>query len=246
MKSNARGNYAMKWMLPIVSLCLLSLVVTSAESASNPHSMTIVQYTIKHNNTGGDCTLFGTWDNPSGTCTLTSDIIAGPINYNVQDVILSIEGNGITLNGNGHAIIDNHPQAGKTGVYISRQNRVTIQNLAITNCAYGIFLENGATKNVVKNSVITGNSWSVSGIALVQSSDNIITANNISYGNVTLTHNSDNNVLTGNTVIPYYGATSFYLTNESSNNIISNNIIRYRIEQDSTCVNNIVNDNIFR
>ena len=49
---------------------------------------------IMNNATGGDCTLFGNWNDVTSTCTMTTDIAEG----------IQIDSNGVTLDGIGYKI----------------------------------------------------------------------------------------------------------------------------------------------
>ena len=77
---------------------------------------------------GGDCSAIGTWDIPSKTCTLTTDV-----NRDGNRTI-AIEDDGITLDGNGHKVIG---IGSDDGVYTDMSN-VTVKNLDVSGFARGI------------------------------------------------------------------------------------------------------------
>jgi len=96
-------------------------------------------------NSGGDCSQFGTWDPYSRTCTLTTDIS--------ETIILNASN--ITLDGNGHAI-RNAGYAIWRADWGSNQDlvtltRVTIKNFIIDQCYMGLSLKK------VSSSVVTNN-----------------------------------------------------------------------------------------
>jgi len=77
---------------------------------------------------GGDCNAIGTWDAPSKTCTLTTDV-----NRDGNRTI-AIEDDGITLDGAGHKVIG---VGSDDGVYTDMSN-VTVKNLDVSGFARGI------------------------------------------------------------------------------------------------------------
>ncbi len=94
---------------------------------------------IRDDATGGDCTVFGIWDPNTRTCTFTSD---------VNETIMLYASN-ITLEGNGHSLSGGGGGYGIRGWYVSGVN---IQNLNISNFAYGIqFKGNAGNSNIVNN-----------------------------------------------------------------------------------------------
>ena len=80
---------------------------------------------IRDDATGGNCTLIGTWDNSTKTCTLTTNLAQ----------IIQIDNDGITLNGNGHIITGNGTGC---GVDLYYRNHVTIKNLIVEKFVSGI------------------------------------------------------------------------------------------------------------
>ena len=106
---------------------------------------------------GGDCSSIGVWDAVSKTCTL---------NKNVAETI-SIEDDGITLNGNSHSVIGT---GSGDGVYVDVAN-ANVKNLSISNFARGVVyaapfslfsiptggtIDNLALSNIVRNVMIEG------------------------------------------------------------------------------------------
>lgn len=201
--------------LRIASLFFFLLVFLSLSHLQIAGATT--QYTITNNASGGSCTVIGTWDLTSKTCTLTTDIVvpAGP-NYGIE-----VYGKDITLDGNGHTISGSGSGVGVSAMDID--GNITIKNTIIQNMGTGILLisgdrrgciaENNSVSNSgngiqagdmtgyheIRNNVLTAN---VNGINLFNSSSNQVEGNTIS-GNTTglyLDYFSISNVITGNTI----------------------------------------------
>ena len=119
---------------------------------------------IQDNASGGDCVSIGVWDNSTKTCILTTDL-----NESVQ-----INGDNITLDGNGRQLTGNNTGF---GIIIDYWKNITIKNLKIKNFAYGIYISNSENNSITDN-IISNNSET--GIALLNSHANLITENEIS------------------------------------------------------------------
>jgi len=76
---------------------------------------------IRDDATGGDCTLIGTWDPSTKTCMLTTDL---------ENLTIEIDNDEITLDGNGHELINGFDYSG-FGLIISERSGVKIKNLII-------------------------------------------------------------------------------------------------------------------
>jgi parallel beta-helix repeat protein len=167
------------------------------------------------NATGGNCTLIGTWDNSTKTCTLTMDLTS-----NIQ-----IDSNNITLEGNRHTLTGNNTGS---GVYLVSKGGVTIKNLNVKNFTSGILLyygyENTLTNNIVnlnyngiylnrggKNTVID---------SIVNSNYNgiyLLFGDGESRGRNTLINNTANSNYNG-IVLGYVETNNTLLGNNASNN----------------------------
>lgn len=226
---------------------------TYSQDLSNPHFVFIQSNPstkfINDNSTGGDCTLIGTWDSATKTCTLTVDVYE----------TIQIDSNGITLDGNGRTITGTGPGY---GVYLNRRNGVTIKNLNVQTFTYGISLifSNGNTltnnratiflqfstdntldantassgydgihfvasyRNKLTNSTISSNT--ANGVSLYLSDYNTLTNNNISSNGYGIsTSLSDGTIITRNTVRSSgYSGISFYYSSAQvyNNNFINN------------------------
>jgi parallel beta-helix repeat protein len=170
---------------------------------------------ILDNATGGNCTLIGTWDNSTKTCTLTMDLTS-----NIQ-----IDSNNITLEGNRHTLTGNNTGS---GVYLVSKGGVTIKNLNVKNFTSGILLyygyENTLTNNIVnlnyngiylnrggKNTVID---------SIVNSNYNgiyLLFGDGESRGRNTLINNTANSNYNG-IVLGYVETNNTLLGNNASNN----------------------------
>jgi parallel beta-helix repeat protein len=158
---------------------------------ANPH-MVIIQPThstvyLRNDATGGDCTAVGNWNSFTATCTLTADITG----------TVEIDSNGITLDGNSHAI-----SGGSLGVYLFGISNVTITNTTVTGFNIGIRLYN-STNNTISHNTVASNG---TGLYLSESSYNTIannTASNNTYVGIyvdSFSYNTDHdNTISGNT-----------------------------------------------
>ncbi len=190
------------WM-SLICMVLLFGLVAGAEA-----------YSIRDDATGGDCTLFGTWDAVTKTCTLTTDF------SNVSGDGISIDSNGITLNGNGHTVSSVIGQYNK-GVSFIGFDYITVKNLIIQNFYYGIWYRS-------RDSIIAGNAISggAFGIHPDYAYNTMVMGNNISANTWGIqAYDSDNNVIAGNTISCCSTATGISLYLYSSGNIVKGNTI---------------------
>lgn len=169
------------------------------------------EWHIKDDATGGECTLIGTWDAGSKTCTLTQDLTQSSI---------FIDSDYLTLDGGGHTTTGSSAIA--VGVYLLSRTGVTIRNLNVTSFSYGIFL-NSSSNNTLTGNTSNNNSL---GIYLVYSSNNTLAGNTVSntdfYGlswGISL-YLSHNNTLTGNT--SNNRSLGIYLEYSSNNTLTGN------------------------
>ncbi|MDO8736789.1 MAG: NosD domain-containing protein, partial [Thermoleophilia bacterium] len=105
--------------------------------------------TITNNSTGGSCTVIGSWNPATLTCTLTTDV---RINSGKNGIV--VNSNGITIDGNGHKITSNGGLA--TGVSLSVRSNITIKNLTIKSFNYGVYLL-ASTNTKIFNNNFEGN-----------------------------------------------------------------------------------------
>ncbi len=114
---------------------------------------------------GQDCTIIGAWNSATLTCTLMYDVQMAP---GVGDGN-HIDSDGITLDGNGHAITGNNI-AGSNGIYLSGGTGVNIKNFRnVTNFHDGIYLA-GSSNNTISGD--TSYSNGNNGINLTSASNN--------------------------------------------------------------------------
>ncbi len=126
---------------------------------------------IENDENGGDCNDIGTWDNVNKTCFLNKDLA-------INDQILIINTNGVTLDGQGHHIIGDGLS---DGIYIGNSNNLKILNLQISNTRNGIFLNNSSDNTIANVTTV----WNTeNGIWAIHDSDNNIIKNNLSGFNI--------------------------------------------------------------
>ncbi|MBI5870349.1 MAG: right-handed parallel beta-helix repeat-containing protein [Actinobacteria bacterium] len=135
---NSAALKALKSFSILIVLLLLGLVAAqSAQAASAKY--------VSDSATGGDCTTFGIWDAASKTCTMTANVNAGTSNG------IEILSNGITLDGNGFAVIGSNGYT--TGVPLSVRTGVTVKNLTVSQFNYGIYLLSSNSTTLTGNTV---------------------------------------------------------------------------------------------
>ncbi|CAG1001988.1 MAG: cell surface protein [Candidatus Methanoperedens nitroreducens] len=227
--------------------------------AADPISSTIF---ISDDATGGDCTLVGTWDNSTKTCTLTTDLAE----------TVQIDDDGITLNGNGHILTGSGTGS---GVYLPGRSGVTIKSLTVKNFTDGIYYNNyppdiGFENTLIDNNAnsnyrngiyfyfgernnLTNNTANLNldgGIVLERTGYDTLLYNNASYNNISgiYLYQSSNNMLIGNNASNnvYYGILSYQsYENTLKNNIVNTNSfgIFFRSGYRNTFINNIANSN---
>lgn len=167
---------------------------------------------IRDDVNGGDASSIGKWDWPTKTCTLTQDV----------SETIEIMGDGITLDGAGHTVTAD----GGTGVCFYYKQYVTIKNLNVTGCGYGISLQN-SSKNILTDNTVSGNEYGIT-LYYYYSSDNTLTNNNISNNKYGIhLRNSSGNILTGNTLTgdgsDQFDEIGIWLENDSNSNTLTNN-----------------------
>ena len=122
---------------------------------------------IENDENGGDCNEIGIWDNTRKTCYLNRDLA-------INDQILIINTNGVTLDGQGHRITGDGLS---DGIYIGNSNNLKILNLQISNTRNGIFLNNSSDNTIANVTTV----WNTeNGIWAIHDSDNNIFKNNLS------------------------------------------------------------------
>ena len=157
--------------------------------------------------TGGDCTTIGNWDLTSRTCTL---------NTNVYETIEILSDN-VTLDGAGHTVKCLY---GGNGVYVGHREGVTVKNLTIETCQYGIYVYSGnnidLTNNMMSGCNVTGFYFVYTSFSSITAS----TANSCRYDGIAL-NSSHNNIVAENTANSNY--IGFRLAKANNNNTLVNN-----------------------
>ncbi|MFA6470383.1 MAG: NosD domain-containing protein, partial [Bacteroidota bacterium] len=138
---------------------------------------------IADNETGGDCSTIGNWNQPTKTCTLTTDLTE----------TVQIDSDGVTLDGNGHKITIT-PEYTVNGVYISGKASTTVKNLTVNGAYEGISLWQVSGGSIASN-ILTGN---MDGMRILSSNDNTIKSNVVSDNyriGISIYSSSDNKIL---------------------------------------------------
>ncbi|MDO8736465.1 MAG: NosD domain-containing protein [Thermoleophilia bacterium] len=200
-----------------MALGLSYLTVDRADAATAP--LYVLSDTVNQ------CTLIGSWDDPSKTCTLNTDI-------NVDtgyDAGIAITSSGITLDGNGHSLKgqgagDGNPAGVEASLISGTITGVTVKNLIVngfdsalslhycTACAvndntlsnngYGMQLYGTTNSSISGNTTNDNNIFSVpiTGIYLSASTGNMVSGNFAAGNgsNIELVDSSDANTISGN------------------------------------------------
>lgn len=103
---------------------------------------------------GGDCSLIGSWDAMTRTCTLAADV------HDAVDpelwAAIEIESSNITLDGAGHTIVGLGAEFGRWAIlYGNYVSGVTIRNLRIAEFGGGIVNSGAGDNFVIENSEFT-------------------------------------------------------------------------------------------
>lgn len=175
----------------------VSISDNEGNTATASGSFDIQTYRISDTAGGQDCTLFGTWDSNTKTCTMTSDL-------NVYDLDgLYISSDSITLDGNGHSLTNtNTLGALYWGALIDGHSGVMIKNLTSTGFYAGIFLPS-ASGNTLQGNHLNGNTIGafIPGSAYGGSDNNTVIGNEMSGNSYTGLYliDADNNRVVDNT-----------------------------------------------
>ena len=128
---------------------------------------------IRNDATGGDCSLIGSWDAATSTCTLAADLTDNFV----------IASNNVTLDGGGHTLTGSGPASGGgpggsgDAVNLEQRAGVTVRNLIIKQYDYAIHLVD-SNNNSVNYNTTYNNAWA--GISLSGATANTISDNHVS------------------------------------------------------------------
>lgn len=219
-----------RWQI-LISSALFTLLFLVFLGASEVHAASM--YTITDDATGGSCTLVGTWDAGTKTCTLSSDLLLSGAS------VLEIAADGITLDGDGHSIGGNSLTYATKAIEMYGRNGNTIKNINVQFSTHGVYLEASSDNTVMdsrflaadiylytgsNNNVIITNDVSRSHIEAYDSSSNVIENNECYNSNnwgIRLKYHADNNVVRDNRV--HNDPSGISLTQSSNGNQIINN-----------------------
>lgn len=211
----------------------LFLTLTGWASAEEARAAKVIR-SIKDDATGGDCTLVGTWNASSMTCTLsgnTTDL------FSIDSDYVTLDGNGYTLTGTNTGL-DRFETGGGIAVNVVGRTGVTIKNLKITRFDYGVDLYN-TSDSTVTGVTATYSAWA--GISLTNANNNTLT-NNVIHNNsidtgICVGFASSNNILSGNMISATERGIyvhTYCVFNEISNNTLSNHVIALNFVEHDT------------
>jgi parallel beta-helix repeat protein len=132
---------------------------------------------------------------PASAPVSTSDGVTFTLTANILDQTIIIEKNNITLEGNGHTLEGTNVVGGK-GVDLSERVGVTVKNLQLATCYYGVFLSNSVGNKLV-GCVISNCPYGIR--AESSSTENAVSGCNVTHNTYGVWFsNSDRNSFTGN------------------------------------------------
>jgi parallel beta-helix repeat protein len=157
------------------------------QDLTTPHHVFIAEEAgtkyIQDTTNGGHCYLIGSWDGPTKTCTLTT---------NVYEMVV-LDSSELTLDGDGWAV----SVSSSYGVYAYGKSGLAVKNVIVTAPSYGIYLRSSSGSTVSGNTVSGGNH----NIALILSSGSTVSGNAVSGGRYGIDlSSSSGSTVSGNTV----------------------------------------------
>ncbi|MEW6611018.1 MAG: NosD domain-containing protein [Patescibacteria group bacterium] len=138
-----------QYLLVLLPIILLFTLPQIAKAQTSP-------YTLTDDVTGGDCILFGTWNESTKTCTMAANIGAAIV----------IVSDGITLDGNGHSL-DGTGSSTRFGIEVPYHQYVTVQDVQVSHFEAGIVVHDSHHITLLQNRATEN----ASGISVERSSD---------------------------------------------------------------------------
>lgn len=113
------------WTSLTVLVALLLTIGLAYASAPAVHAQEVLPNPIRllDDTTGGDCTLVGTWDAGSKTCTLTQDI---GVRIEIGNGTAGAA-DGLALDGGNHKV--EQPNNSNTGIRVNRVDGLLVKNV---------------------------------------------------------------------------------------------------------------------
>ncbi|MEW6610881.1 MAG: alpha/beta fold hydrolase [Patescibacteria group bacterium] len=232
---------------------LLSLILVLLISLPRIVHAQTTPYSLTDNATGGDCILFGTWDEETKTCTMNTDV----------NVPIVISNDDITLNGNGYRLIGT---GGDTGISITSRTGVSVEHITIIGYWSGILVDTSSSirlsdiivndsmmsyavsfinthHSTLESSTITSSTQSQS-VRVIQSDDNIFNQIIILTGNpAVFLNDAHHNEFTHSTFSTYAIAVQFISSHDNS--FKGNEFIGTGVRSSYGTVLNFSNGNVF-
>ena len=178
---------------------------------------------------------------PPAAPIATVDNVTYTLTGDVNDSIV-IERDNIVFDGTGYTV-----QGSGTGITLSGRSNVTIKNMKINACDYGIMLVSSSNSSISANNISVNN---YNGVWLYLSSNVSVYQNRITeceYYGIGL-DNSQNNSICENTITDNEGG--LYLDWSPNNIVVANNVtastysgIRLQVSPNNTLKHNIMADN---
>lgn len=157
---------------------------------------------------------------PSTAPLFTSDGVTFTLTGNVFDQTIVVQKNNVTLDGAGFSVEGTNALRG-TGVDLSGCSGVTVKNLQITSCYYGVYLHD-SVGNTVSGCVVSNVPYGI--MLLAASRENTLASNNITHNSYGVwASDSGGNVIIGNNFLNnlFVGV---YINESTGNTVTSNSI----------------------
>ncbi len=170
------------------------------------------QYTIKDDQTGGDCAQIGTWDAATKTCGLGASLTGS----------ITIADNEIQFDGHGFALTHG-PGAANKGVQISGRTGVVLRSLTIVKFDQGVSIVGGGSNSVL-GCLLAGPAQDI-GIFLHSTNENNVRGNRvISHGTSGIYLSSSKHNLVTDNQVSLNGESQISLA-ESHDNVVAKNLL---------------------
>jgi parallel beta-helix repeat protein len=156
-------------------------------------------------------TTIGTWDSANRIYTLTTDV-SETIQIDESNITLDGAGYTVELSGSGY------------GVYVSNKSAVTVINLNVKSCEWGIFISGGSGHTIEANTVSNIDRYGIWSNWTTGATIAGNTVFDITGGNGIRIKSSSNNIVTNNTVFnTVFDPSSAIAVKEGGSNTVTHN-----------------------
>jgi hypothetical protein len=206
--------------LVMAALIAVLLGMTAGQAAAAPPPPYIIQLgdgtTIPY---GGDCSMIGTWDGGSTTCTLNQDVGLSVEGTGATPSVIQIEGDNITIDGAGHTISGINKTG--TGINISPPyTGLSVSNANFGDLYYGIEFFTSSSGEVTSSNFRNG----LLGVFLIAST-NVQVAKSEFEGNADHDVSLENSITNTIRFNDFIDDDNLYIDNSSNNSVYFNSFL---------------------